>query len=480
MSAPAFGRVVDLAPGMGDLVFADLHVHSRFSRATSGRMEPETMAEWARRKGIGLLGTGDFTHPEHFRDLKDKLEPDGTGFYRLRRQDQGVRFVPTAEVANMYSQGGRGRRVHLLLVARSLESVAEIDRALASRGNVASDGRPIFGFSARHLVALVRAADPEALVVPAHIWTPWFSVLGERSGFDSLAECFEEELEHITAVETGLSSDPEMNWRLSQLDPFTILSNSDAHSPAKLAREANAFRGPLTWDGLRALLTGRDRVGFAFTVEFFPEEGKYHWAGHRACGVSASPEQYRAWGGTCPVCSRALTAGVSSRVEALADRPTGAVRPQAVPSVHLVPLEELVAEALGRRPGTQAVTALYDRLVEQGESELNVLLRLPADALQDLGGARVAEAVLRMRRGEVEIAPGHDGVFGAVRVFGGASGSAQVGSAMAVPDQMSLLPMEAGAASGSARAATAKAQKPPVKAGRSPVRKEKPWSLRQL
>jgi uncharacterized protein (TIGR00375 family) len=471
MSAPAFGRVVDLGPDPGELVFADLHVHSRYSRATSPAMEPETMAAWARRKGVGLLGTGDFTHPEHFRDLKDKLEPDPSGFYRLRREDQGVRFVPTAEVANMYSQGGRGRRVHLLIVARDLESAGEINRALASRGNVASDGRPIFGFSARHLVALVRAADPEALVIPAHIWTPWFSVLGERSGFDSLAECFEEELPHIAAVETGLSSDPEMNWRLSQLDPFTIISNSDAHSPAKLAREANAFRGPLTRDGLRAVLTGRDREGFRFTVEFFPEEGKYHWPGHRECGVSASPAQYLAWRGTCPVCSRALTAGVASRVEALADRPEGAVRSGAVPSVHLVPLEELVAEALGQRPGTKAVAALWDRLIEQGGSELNVLLRLDAGALREVGGERVAEAVLRMRRGEVEIAPGHDGVYGAVRIFGARVGEPSPGSR----DQLPLLPVGSGAGSPAPKPArTAPKVERPARG------KAKPWSLRQL
>ncbi|NTV51797.1 MAG: DNA helicase UvrD, partial [Candidatus Firestonebacteria bacterium] len=367
-----------------------------------------------------------FTHPQHAQDLADKLEIDPSGFYRLRHGDNDVRFVPTAEVSNMFKQNGRGRRVHTLIIARSLESVREINRALASRGNVASDGRPIFGFSVKHLCKLLREIDPETLVIPAHIWTPWFSVLGERSGFDSLAECFEDELSFISGVETGLSSDPEMNWRLSQLDPFAIISNSDAHSPAKVGRECNAFRAPLTWESLRDILRNRDGERFRFTVEFFPEEGKYHWPGHAACGVVLSPERYRELQGRCPVCHKPVTGGVASRVEMLADRPLGYRPPQAVPSIHLVPLDEVLGEALGKKPTTKPVQALWDRLVEQAESEMHVLLFAPEAALRDLAGDRVAEAVMKMRRGEVSAIPGYDGVYGQIKIFGAPGSISQV------------------------------------------------------
>jgi uncharacterized protein (TIGR00375 family) len=413
-------HATELKESPASLIFADLHIHSRYSRATSGQMEVETLAYWAKRKGIGLLGTGDFTHPRHFQDLNDKLELDASGFYRLRQGDNGVRFVPTAEVSNMFKQNGRGRRVHTLIIARSLESVREINRALASRGNVASDGRPIFGFSVRHLCKLLRGIDPETLVIPAHIWTPWFSVLGERSGFDTLAECFEEELPFVSGIETGLSSDPEMNWRLSQLDPFAVISNSDAHSPAKIGRECNAFRAPLTWDSLRDILRTRDRGRFRFTVEFFPEEGKYHWPGHQACGVVFSPEQYRELSGCCPVCKKALTGGVASRVEMLADRPLGYVPQNAVPSIHLVPLDEVIGEALGKKSTNKPVQTLWDQLVEEAGNEMAVLLFLPEAELRHLAGERIADAIMKMRRGEVQAVPGYDGVYGHIRIFGSA------------------------------------------------------------
>ncbi len=415
-------HAIDLNESAETLVFADLHIHSRFSRATSGQMEVETLAYWAQRKGIGLLGTGDFTHPQHFQDLKEKLELDPlSGFYRLRRGDNGVRFVPTAEISNMFKQNGKGRRVHTVVIARSLETVQEINRALASRGNVAADGRPIFGFSVMHLCKLLREIDPETLVIPAHIWTPWFSVLGERSGFDTFEECFEDELPFVSAVETGLSSDPEMNWRLSQLDRFALISNSDSHSPAKIGRECNAFRAPLTWISLRDTLRTRDRNRFRFTVEFFPEEGKYHWAGHQACGVVVSPAQYRELNGRCPVCKKGLTGGVASRVEMLADRPLGYVPPQAVPSIHLVPLDEVIGEAMRKKSTNKPVQTLWDRLVTEAGNELAVLLFLPEAALREMAGDEVARAIMQMRRGEVQAVPGYDGVYGHIKIFGGAA-----------------------------------------------------------
>jgi uncharacterized protein (TIGR00375 family) len=464
-----FGRAADVRDE-GPLLFADLHLHSRYSRATSGQMEVGTLAYWAKRKGIGLLGTGDFTHPEYFRDLQNQLEPDESGFYRLRQNDNGVRFVPSVETSHMFKQGGKGRRVHMLVIARSLETAGEINRALAARGNVAADGRPIFGFSVRHLVKLVREIDPEALLVPAHIWTPWFSVLGERSGFDSLAECFEDELPYLAAVETGLSSDPEMNWRLSQLDRLAIISNSDAHSPAKIGRECNAFRAPLTWAGLRDALLQRDRDRFRFTVEFFPEEGKYHWPGHRACKRSASPAQYRAWSGVCPVCGKLLTGGVATRVDALADRPEGYRPPAAVPDVHLVPLEELAAEAIGQNTGTKAVTALWDRVVEAGGDELRVLLFMEAEELRDAAGEKLADAILRMRRGEVLAAAGYDGVYGTIRIFGGEAAAPAASGA-----QLNLLSLESLPAAARPQA-LAHRQSPIAPGGvKSPPRKKKPW-----
>lgn len=424
------GRVADL-PGQPDsLVFADLHIHSRFSRATSSQMEVDALGAWGERKGIGLLGTGDFTHPVYYEDLKTRLEADESGFYRLKNRDCPVRFTPTAEISTIYKQGGKTRRVHTLLIASSLEAVREINRALASRGNVAADGRPIFGFSARHLCQLVRGLDPECLVIPAHIWTPWFSVLGEQSGFDSLAECYEEELPHIAAVETGLSSDPEMNWRLSQLDSVALISNSDAHSPSKIGRECNAFQGPLTASGLREVLRTRDAGRFRFTVEFFPEEGKYHWPGHAKCGPAVPPRRYREWDGVCPVCRKRLTGGVASRVEALADRPEGFRPAGAVPSVHLIPLEEVLSECLGKGVHTKTTQTAWDGLIREGKNELRVLLFMPPEQIREIAGERVAAAVERMRRGDVTALPGYDGIFGKIKVWGNGSETAAQGPQM--------------------------------------------------
>ncbi|MEW6516349.1 MAG: endonuclease Q family protein [candidate division FCPU426 bacterium] len=431
--------MADLSPQPRPLVFADLHLHSKFSRATSSQMEVASLHYWGRRKGLQLLATGDFTHPEYFRQLTEQLEPDESGFYRLRGAGPDVRFVLSAETSHIYKQAGKTRRVHMLFLARSLETAREINRALASRGNVASDGRPIFGFSARHLCELLRGIDPETLVIPAHIWTPWFSVLGEQSGFDSLEECFEDETGFLAAAETGLSSDPEMNWRLSQLDRVALISNSDAHSPSRLGRECNVFRGPLTWTDLGDILRRKDRERFRFTVEFFPEEGKYHWPGHSACRRSASPAEYREWGGRCPVCGKPFTGGVASRVEQLADRPAGFVPPEAVPSVHLIPLDEIVAEALGKKPASKGVQRVWDQLVEQGGSELEILLFAPENQVAEWAGGRVAEALMRMRRGAVSAVPGYDGVYGRIRLFDDEAAPADV-----APDAGQLSWLEAG------------------------------------
>src|SRR5512136_2614852 len=270
---------------------ADLHLHSRYSRATSQDMEVKALALWAKRKGIKLLGTGDFTHPLYFLDLQSKLKPLGNGLFVLKEEPEETHFLLTAEVSNMYSQGGKSRRIHTLIFAPSFEAVERINAKLSKYGKTGSDGRPIFGFSAKDLLKMVLELSPDCLLIPAHAWTPWFSIFGANSGFDSILECYEEESKHIRAIETGLSSDPEMNWRLSALDDITLISNSDAHSPNRLGREANAFDCALDYREVTDTIRKKDRKRFLFTIEFFPEEGKYHYDGHRQCGVIFSPAE---------------------------------------------------------------------------------------------------------------------------------------------------------------------------------------------
>lgn len=398
-------------------MIADFHLHSRYSRATSKDMDVETLARWAKKKGISLLGTGDFTHPAYLTELRSKLEPLGNGFLRLKKEDQGVRFILTTELSNIYSQGGKVRRIHTLIFAPSLEVVQTLSSKLGNLGKISSDGRPIFGFSAKDLAKMVLDISPDCMIIPAHAWTPWFSIFGANSGFDSIEECFGEMTPFIYAIETGLSSDPEMNWRLSALDRITLISNSDAHSPNRLGREANAFHGPLDYRELTETLRTKDRKRFLFTLEFFPEEGKYHYDGHRDCGVVFAPSQTRTHQYLCPKCHKKLTVGVMHRVEDLADRPEGFVPKNAIPSIHLIPLEEIIAEGLSKRVGTKVVETEYERLLERGGSEFQILLDAPPDELQSYVPPKVLEAIIRMRQGKVSILPGHDGVYGKISLF---------------------------------------------------------------
>ncbi len=395
---------------------ADLHIHSCYSRATSSLMRPAALNQAAKEKGIRVLGTGDFTHPKYLKELEETLETDGSGLYVCKDDPQGTRFVLTAEVANIFTQGGKGRRIHTCLLAPDLEVAREIQQRLASVGNVSSDGRPIFGFPVKDLVRLVMEVSDRCMVVPAHIWTPWFSLFGAKSGFDAIEECFEEQTGHIHALETGLSSDPQMNWRLSALDSYTLISNSDAHSPSKIAREANVFSCELSYDAITSAIKDPSR-GFLGTIEFFPEEGKYHYDGHRACGVCFTPAQTIQHSGLCPVCGQPLTVGVLHRVEELADRPEGAKAPNALPCVHLVPLEEILAEALGVKSITARVKKEYQRLIRAGYTEMQFLLWMDEEELKALVSERVFEGIMRMRRGEVQIRPGHDGLYGIVSLF---------------------------------------------------------------
>jgi len=396
---------------------ADFHIHSKYSRATSKDMEVETLAQWAKKKGITLLGTGDFTHPTYFAELRAKLEPLGNGLLKLKKGDQEIRYILTTEVSNMYTQGGKGRRIHTLIFAPSFEVVEAIRSKLGNLGKLSSDGRPIFTFTVKELVKMILDISPDCLIIPAHAWTPWFSIFGANSGFDSIEECFGEMTPHIHAIETGLSSDPEMNWRLSALDPLTLISNSDAHSPNRLGREANAFDCESNYREITEAIRRKDQRKILFTIEFFPEEGKYHYDGHRQCGVVFAPSQTRASQSLCPHCHKKLTVGVMHRVDELSDRPEGFIPKNAIPSIHLIPLEEIIAEAMGFRMGTKSVESEYERLVEKGGSEFHILLEATPDELKTYVPERILEGILRMRQGKVSILPGHDGVYGKINLF---------------------------------------------------------------
>jgi DNA helicase II / ATP-dependent DNA helicase PcrA len=391
---------------------ADLHVHSRFSRATAHDLDLPHLFASARRKGVGVIGTGDFTHPLWMAEIRDQLEPAEPGLFRLRPDLEAtalrgvpaacagpVRFALSAEISTIYKRDGRTRKVHHLILVPGLQEAERVTRALARIGNLASDGRPILGLDSRDLLEIVLQAGPSCHLVPAHIWTPWFSALGSMSGFDSIAACYADLADHVFAVETGLSSDPPMNWRVSSLDRYRLVSNSDAHSPEKVGREATAFDCPVDYFALiRALQTGEGYIG---TVEFFPEEGKYHLDGHRACDVRLEPDQTNACGGACPVCGKPVTVGVMHRVNDLGDR-SDPVPPATAGVVRsLVPLREVVAEIEGTGPDSKAVDRVVDGLCTRIGPEMAVLADVPLEDLRRAWSELGAEAIARLRRGEV-------------------------------------------------------------------------------
>lgn len=400
---------------------ADLEVHSRFSRAVSKEMDLATIEEWSERKGIDVVGSGDFTHPVWFKELQDQLEEAEPGLYRRKGSRSRVRFMLSAEVSCIYSQGGRGRRVHILLYAPSLAVAQEINGQLGLRGSLKSDGRPIIGISAQELAAIVLTASSDCLVIPAHVWTPWFGLYGSKSGFDSLAECFGPLTAQIPAVETGLSSDPPMNWRIKELDTKAIVSFSDAHSARNLGREATVFDlEKLNYQTLAAAVRQTSQTNrLAKTVEFFPEEGMYHWDGHRGCNIRWSPAETKKHNAICPVCGREVTVGVMYRVTELADanRPEG-FDPGTRPAFQrLVPLAEIIAEALGVGKLTKSVAVEYEQLIAAAGSEFNLLLKLSIDELKRLANPLIAEGIKRVREGNLQITPGFDGTYGIIKVF---------------------------------------------------------------
>ncbi|MDH4217635.1 MAG: endonuclease Q family protein [Candidatus Aminicenantes bacterium] len=410
---------------------ADLHIHSKFSRATSRETTLDILAYWAKIKGISLLATGDFTHPEWLFLAKEKLEPAGNGFFRLKNilfpengylrsipiSSEDLSFILTAELSFIYSKKGKVRKIHILLLAPDFESVDKINSKLSCIGNLRSDGRPILGMDAKDFVKIVANTCPRCVVIPAHIWTPWFSLFGANSGFDVIEDCFEEMTPFIFALETGLSSDPSMNWRLSALDKYALVSNSDAHSPSKIGREANVFSTESSYDALVDAIKSKDPTKFLHTIEFFPEEGKYHYDGHRKCHVIFSPQETIQHKYICPRCGGKITVGVMHRVESLSDRDRGYFSPTRIPYKNLIPLNEIVAQALDKTSECKSVWDLYFRFIHEFQDEHTILTEVPIDQLARLSPERVSVAIDRMRKGQVKIIPGHDGEFGKIRLF---------------------------------------------------------------
>ncbi|MFA5004966.1 MAG: endonuclease Q family protein [Candidatus Omnitrophota bacterium] len=393
---------------------ADLHIHSKYSRATSRDMDIKHLAQWAKLKGITLMGTGDFTHHLWLEELKHNLEDCANGLFKYA----GIYFMLTAEVSSIYSKGGRTYRVHNLIFSPSFKTTDKINERLSKIGNLASDGRPILGLDAAELARIVFDIDENAILVPGHIWTPWFSVFGSMSGFDKIEDCFEEQTEKIFALETGLSSDPMMNWRVSALDRFTLISNSDSHSPAKIGREANVFNCELSYPAIREVLKTKDKSKFLYTIEFFPEEGKYHYDGHRLCGIRWSPEETKKNNGKCSKCGKPVTVGVSNRVGRLADRPQGFKPANAIGYKNLIPLLEIIAEARGVNSGSVVVEREYQSYIAKFGTEFDILLKASDSQLLKGLPPRVAEGVMRVRQGKVDIQAGFDGEYGVISIFG--------------------------------------------------------------
>jgi len=422
-------------------VVADLHLHSKYSRAVSREMVLPIMAEWGEKKGIDLLATADWTHPLWFKELETQLEEDGEGIFKVKGSKSKTKYVLSGEISNIYTHGGKGRRIHTVFMAPSLGVVAKINEELKKRGgNLMSDGRPILGFSMEQMCEIVWGVDKRVIVMPAHIWTPWFSMFGSKSGFNSVEECFGKYADKITAIETGLSSDPVMNWRIKDLENRAIVSSSDAHSPRKIGREATILEvkgKKMTFEALRQGLTkeGGEKAKILYTIEFHPEEGKYHYTGHRNCKVVQSPDETRKKGAVCHVCGKQLTVGVMHRVEELAEdkkdlKPIKKISKAGVvgyynpkdkdrpPYVMTVPLQEIVSEAVGVGVGSKKVQEMYEQMIAELGNEFDVLLKIDLQKIVGVAGDRIAEAIKKVRSGNMAVEPGYDGEFGKVKIWG--------------------------------------------------------------
>ena len=425
---------------------ADFHIHSKYSRAVSQEMNVESLDKWARIKGIKVLGTGDFTHPQWLAELKEKLEPAEPGLYKLKveseklkvdgnflneknesekSEESKTRFILTSEISNIYSKNGHGRRIHNVIFAPSFETVDKINTQLSWIGNLKSDGRPILGLDSEELLKIILNISEDCILIPAHAWTPWFGVFGSQSGFDSLKECFGDWTKYIYAIETGLSSDPAMNWRWSALDNITLISNSDAHSPANLGREANIFEGDeLNYKAIiEAIKLGAKisqnspKLKLTSTIEFFPQEGKYHFDGHRNCQVVFSPKETKEHKNICPKCNKSLTVGVMNRVEKLADRPEGGKPEKIIPFKCLIPLQEIIADVFGMGKASKTVQEEYKKMVSNLGSEFKILLDKSKEEIENVASPLIAEGIIRVREEKVKIHPGYDGEFGKIEIF---------------------------------------------------------------
>lgn len=415
---------------MQELV-VDFHIHSHYSRATSKDCTLEGLYRWGKLKGIQVIGTGDFTHPAWFAEIREKLEPAERGLFKLKDElarpideqlppsvrNQVIRFVPSVEIAAIYSKGGKVRKLHQLIILPSFEAVSELNSRLERIGNLKADGRPILGIDSKELLRHALESHSDALYIPAHIWTPWFGMFGSKSGFDSIEEAFEELAPEIRAIETGLSSDPAMNWRIKDLDGRAITSHSDAHSPAKLGREATLVTATLTYDEIIDAIKTNDKR-LTGTIEFFPEEGKYHADGHRTCGVRFSSAQTKEHGGLCPVCGKPLVVGVENRLSELAARPEGFTPKNAKQVNYIIPLAEIIAELKGvKSTSGKAVLEEYRTVIECLGNEFDILRSVPIEAIEAAGFKGLALAIDRLRRGEVVREAGYDGVYGTIKVF---------------------------------------------------------------
>lgn len=404
---------------------ADLHIHSRFSRATSRTLTPESLSLWGQKKGIKVIGTGDFTHPEWVRELKEKFTESENGLFSLKPEyDKEIEgevpsscisktlFILSGEISCIYKKNGKTRKIHHLILMPDFDSVDRFNRALDRIGNITSDGRPILGLDSRILLEMMLEANENAFLIPAHVWTPWFSLFGSRSGFDDIEECFEDLTPHIHALETGLSSDPPMNRFLSALDKYLLVSNSDAHSPSKLGREANIFNTGISYDSMIKAMV--EKTGFEGTIEFYPEEGKYHMDGHRKCGIMLHPGETIKNKGLCPECGKPLTVGVFHRVTELADRENPLLKNK----FHsIIPLTEILSEILGCGPNTKTVNNVYEKLLAELGPELNILMDMDINDIEKTGGMLLSKAVSRMRKGDVIRREGYDGEFGVIKLF---------------------------------------------------------------
>ena len=392
---------------------ADFHIHSKYSRATSESMKVKELSRWAKIKGVSLLGTGDFTHPLWFSELSSELKEAGGGLY----EHDGVNFILTVEVFNNFYVEGKSKRIHNIIFVPDMETAEKLNTKLGEYGDLFSDGRPILNLSARDLVRVCLDISPDCFIVPAHAWTPHFSIFGSNSGFNSVEECFKDEAKNVYCLETGLSSDPAMNWRLSKLDKYSLISNSDSHSPQRIGREANVFDCALDYGEIIGALKAKDKKKFLYTVEFYPQEGKYHYDGHRNCGARVSPKEAIKNRNLCPVCGKKITVGVMHRVEELADRPEGFVPEGAIPFKSMIPLGQIIADARGVGEQSVAVEREYMSLVNKCGSEFNILLKMSEGDLRAQLPEKIAEGVIRVRSGKVDILAGYDGEYGKIKIF---------------------------------------------------------------